>query len=210
MMLSTPPDGLTGPADSDRPRVSWLGSGRGVRIRVMADKRFLSGALIVAVIVVAGASALPALLLGSAPSDAPAVIVAAAPLAVAQPAKVEPIEVVAPAAPAAAAIPTVQVDAPEPAAPVPVRESQPELVPTPEPSVVQTTAFPPVQPIGIPVPSTSVPAASAAAPAANTASPAAKKAERRALVAAAREVKRKRRTVRPAPFSIRELFAWRR
>ena len=82
------------------------------------DKRFWSGAIVVLTVVVAGASALPALLLRPASLDEPLVVTAPAPNAA------EPAPAVAKAEPAAKAV--------EPAPPVaqpPVAQAEPALPP---------------------------------------------------------------------------------
>ena len=204
------------------------------------DKRFWSGAIIVVTVVVAGAGTLPALLLSPAPSQVPPVAVArpaaeasisapvidiarpndaAAASVAATPASPFGESASAPvpndASPAPAAeterSPAVAVAAPEPAAPQPAPAAPAETavasVPPETASVsANPSAFPPVQPVDVATRGGAEQAPSAA-PGNEHAAP---KPARRAQVAAAHEPKRKRRSVRPALYPIREFFAWRR
>jgi len=190
----------------------------------MIDKRFWSGAIIVATVVVAGASALPALLLAPGAPE-PMIPVAAAPAEKkAEPVvtRIEPRPVVGaeapvlaqPVAPAAAAVlaPAPQVAAlPPPAPPVPV-----VLPPAPAHEAAPMT-FPPVQAIGIAAnktePVAPSPAPAPVAPHAVDAAgdrPAIEKPARAQGTSAQRVTKRKRQVVRPAVFPLREFLAWRR
>jgi hypothetical protein len=193
----------------------------------MVDKRFWSGAIIVATVVVAGASALPALLLAPSAPEPMVPPLAAAPIErKVEPvvARVEPQPAVKAEAPAPAARP---LPPPAPAAPVPVLQvvAAPPPVETSSP-VVLTTApvretasvpFPPVQPVGV-VASKTEPVPSIAAPlpisprAANATAdrPVTEKPVRAQRTAAQRVTKRKRHFVRPAFYPLREFLAWRR
>jgi hypothetical protein len=170
----------------------------------MADKRFWSSAILVATVVVAGASALPALLL--APSASGPIVVAVTPAPVEK--RAEPVVArVAPAAPA-----PEEVAAPQPPEtlvpivppPVPVREAAPGT-------------FPPVQPVGIAtskmdsVPTPATPLRTSIPAAAGTSDrPVTEKPVRAQHAAARRVTKHKRNVVRPALYPLREFFAWRR
>lgn len=177
----------------------------------MVDKRFWSGAVIAATVMVAGASALPALLLApTAPEPMiPVAIVPPEKKAALVAARIEPQPVERAQAPVAAqpapsvAAPTPQVAASPPPA-TPMREAAP-------------MAFPPVQPIGVAT-SKPEPAAAIAAPApavprvaeAANDRPVTEKPARAQRGAAQRTTTRKRQVVRPAVFPLREFLAWRR
>lgn len=190
----------------------------------MADKRFWSGAIIVVTVVVAGASALPALLLTrGAPEPIVAVVTPAsaekrAELVVprVEPQPIVKVEDSASAArslsPPVSAAAVQHVAAPQPPEapapvappPIPLREAAPG-------------AFPPVQPVGIatskmdsvPTPATPLPTSTAAA-AGTSDRPVTEKFVRAQRAAAERNIKRKRQVVRPALYPLREFFAWRR
>jgi hypothetical protein len=157
----------------------------------MIDKRFWAGAVLAVTVVVAGAGSLPALLLRPVATDPP-------PVALAPAAKVaEPVQVQADAEPAKPSPPPPpQSVAAPPPAPAPVREAVP--------------AFPPVQPVGITTPAQPVatpPRDTATVRAAVAAPETTIRPQRTAGQAAARQ---KRKLVRPAPYPMREFFAWRR
>jgi hypothetical protein len=192
------------------------------------DRRFVSGALVAVTVVVAGASSLPALLLGPAASDepfiapgpsrvaeAPAVKPAPAPeaepapeakpLAEAKPAAVPPAPPVAETKPepgvisAPASLPT-----PAPAPAKPAAEAAGKAAPAsvvaaaPTPALAKAEAFPPVQ-----APTTEPPRTIAipqAAPPKKTVRT--DDGERRKAARA--------RPVRPAIYPMREFLAWRR
>lgn len=212
----------------------------------MADKQFWSGAIIVATVVIAGAGALPTLLL--APGSSGPVLTPAAPKPQVAAAAVETKH--APAEPKAEAVglrvelqPLVEskparLAAPEPALsvmvvpqPEPARAELPpppaEIVPLPPPRVAEASPppaapipepmasvplrqalpveFPPVQPVGVPGLRRDLPAAKSA-PAQNMGGPLVQPPRR----AAAKAQPQKRRPVRPAPYPLREFFAYRR
>ena len=184
----------------------------------MIDRRFWSGAIIAATVVVAGASALPSLLLAPGPPE-PMVPAAAAPIAdKAAPAmaRVEAPSVVKAEAPA----PGLVVPVSAPAAPAHKVAPAAAVIETPPPVVrppareAALVAFPPVQPVGVvadraePVPPVAVPPAAASAAVAER--PAVEKPARAQRTAAHRTMKGKRRAVRPATFPLREFLAWRR
>lgn len=193
----------------------------------MVDKRFWSGAIIVATVVIAGASALPALLLAPSAPEPMVPPLAAAPIE----RKVEPVVAHVqpqPMVKAEASAPAARpVPPPVPAAPAPVRQAvaAPPPVETPVP-VVLTAApvreavpvpFPPVQPVGVAASKTdSGPAIAAPLPisprtaSASADRPVTEKPVRAQRTAAQRVTKRKRHFVRPALFPLREFLAWRR
>jgi len=161
------------------------------------DKRFWSGAIIVATVAISGAGALPALLLRpAAPEPAPFET------AVAKAADLE--TAVPPASPA---------PAPEPVAPVaPAPPALPQTSEPPEPPrhTVAAEAFPPVQPIDLATrPETEVAAMPAPAQGLAASAKPAAATKTRVARASTHGVKRKR-GVRPAAFPIREFLAWRR
>jgi hypothetical protein len=200
------------------------------------DRNFWGGAVFVVTVVVAGASALPTLLLQPASDPVPSAAVVA-PTTVSEPVAVGALESKRPDLPvhhAEAARPHEPAPAeivampptPEPASntpePPPAREPAPaEIVatptepasktpepPEPAPPSEAANAFPPVQPVGIPDrPVAQVPPQSRASAA--PARQAAGKAtpDRRA---SAEDVKKRKRGVRPAVYPIREFLAWRR
>lgn len=186
----------------------------------MIDKRFWSGAIVVATVVIAGASALPALLLApSAPE--PMIPVTAAPaewkahpvVTRIEPRPVARAEAPVPAQPAPAA-PEPQVAA----APPPVVPQPPVAPPaTPVREAASPVAFPPVQPVGVVAskmetssPIAAPPLAAPRAADATSSRPAIEKPARAQRTAAQRVTKRKRHAVRPALFPLREFLAWRR
>lgn len=161
----------------------------------MVDKRFWSGAIIVATTVVAGASSLPTLLLQPAvPEAAPAV--ATAPQA-AEPVVQRPAEpVVLRPEPTAAPLGAVAPLQPTKAA------VAPEL-----PRPAQPVTFPPVQPIDLAAPRAPAPSPNETRPASAPIAPAAQ--ARPARVATQPDGKRNH-PVRPAAYPIREFLAWHR
>ncbi len=187
----------------------------------MADKRFWSGAIIVVTVVVAGAGSLPALLLRpAAPEAAP--VIALAPPKAPEPVAPRPAEPVAqraaepvsvPPEPVRLATPVSTLAAspgavgPAPAASQPVQAA----APTEPPREAQPVVFPPVQPVGIAT--RSAPEATVPAPAQTRAASAtiesAEKAATPPRVAAQGDRKRKP-SVRPAVYPIREFLAWHR
>ncbi len=192
--------------------------------RMAVDKRFWTGALAVATVVIAGASALPSLLLAPSGGDpVPLVAAAAAP----KPADAKPLpfrnvapetpvaptpvhaEPAAPPAPAAAA-----VAAPEPsppaAAPIAAAPPAPAAVAPPAPAtpapVAPAASFPPVQPVGVAAAATeNVPA-----PATQSRAVSAEQRTRGVRVREARAAQTRKRGARPARYPIREFLAWRR
>ncbi len=166
------------------------------------DRRFWSGSVIVVTAMIAGASALPALLLRSDPAVDSRSIVAVAPP------RSEPMRQ------AEVSMPTVPVVA-RPAVPqaTPVTASVTSLPQAPEPaSRPAAVAFPPVQPPSPEQPAEAQPAAPpAAAPTQTRATPepAADKPARTTERPAARKAAHLRR-VRPAIYPIHEFLAWRR
>lgn len=196
------------------------GAGGGGTLRM--DRRFWSGAAIAVTVVIAGANALPALLLGS-PTDAPAPLAAAPirspdappPVAALAPApapevtKAEPASAAvaaapqpAPLAPAASSPPVAAAPQPTPAAPA-VSPPPVAASPAPTPAPTETaSAFPPVQPPTSEPP----PAAPFVAPPSARAPHAPEKGAR----AEQKERKARPRPVRPAIYPLREFFAWRR
>jgi len=172
----------------------------------MIDKRFWAGAILAVTVVVAGAGALPALLLRPIAADPP-------PAALASTAKVaEPVQapVQAKADPAPVA-PAPMVAAAEPPKPTPPPAPQTVAAPPPEPAparVAAPVAFPPVQPVGV---TTAQPVATQPDTAtARAAVPAAEKTARPQRTAGPAAARQKRKPVRPAPYPMREFFAWRR
>lgn len=197
----------------------------------MIDKRFVSGAILVLTIVVAGASSLPALLLRpSAPEAMPAPVALSTiakkpePIADVKPAperletkpvmarvdpapvpKVEPVSppvALTPAPEAAVAVAPAAAPLAAVAAPVPPSPPEPAIAAEPAPKPA-AVSFPPVQPVG-------VAAASGpdvvSAPATSIRPIRAEKLRQRT---AYRAITRKR-SVRPAIFPLREFLAWRR
>ena len=181
----------------------------------MVDKRFWTVAIAAVTIAVAGAGALPSLLLAPASPDLlPIPPVAAAPSA---PPKAEPVAT--PVQSARAEPPTAIEAKPAPTPPpaaVPATPNTPEPVKAaehakaPEPvREVAAPTFPPVQPIGIPAkpPETAAARLPAQTPAAIEASGEPEKAKRATRPQHAAE---RPRRVRPAPYPMREFLAWRR
>jgi hypothetical protein len=203
------------------------------------DKRFWSGAVVVVTVVVAGASALPRLLLQPAVDETaeiapPAPFVSrpvaltaaqqpqAAPQLVRQP-EAEPGNAtpVAPATVAArVADPVPQASAPvaKPPSPAPQTASPPPLPSPPVVQVAGASPFPPVQPVGVADQPKAPPVADAAptqirdARATPQASERGSERRREKVTRAAvqAEASRRRRHVRPATYPIREFLAWRR
>ena len=163
------------------------------------DRRFWSGSVIVVAGVIAGASALPALLLRSDPAvDSRSVI--AVPSARVAPMRQAEVSLPTPA--------TVRPAAPQAAPAAAIATPQP---PSPAPPVA-AVAFPPVQPPSAePPPTTEAAAPTASAPVAARANPdpPADKPARVTERAAPRKSAHLRR-VRPAIYPIREFLAWRR
>jgi hypothetical protein len=182
----------------------------------MIDKRFCGGAIAVVTLIVAGASALPELVVR--PISAPAVVV---PVAVP---KAEPVlksERIAAPEPSAPVLRGNQIDpivspqeriaaaAPQPTVSVP-EAPKPELVAPFPASPIPPVAFPPVQPVGIAAASAPQ-ALSPANPPATEARPTRPSAEKPARPErAARRPEKPKKTVRPAIYPIGEFLAWRR
>ena len=163
------------------------------------DKRFWSGAIIVATVAISGAGALPALLLRpAAPEPAPLDTMVAAKPADPQPAP--PLIAPAPAE-----------GAPAPVAPAPPQASQaPAPPPEPPRQTAAPEAFPPVQPVGLAArPETEAAAIPAPAQGLGASAKPAAATKTRVARESTHGVKRKR-GVRPAAFPIREFLAWRR
>jgi len=180
----------------------------------MVDKRFWSGAILLVTIVVAGASSLPTLLLRpAAPEPVPVVPSPIAKTNVPAPvrAEAEPIAMAEPL-PAASTLPIAVA---EPALAPAVQASAPQSVPAAEAAhlahaqEVAPIVFPPVQPVGIPA----LPAPEVAASAASSAASAQVAPREKAARGGRRQqhaMTPKPNAVRPAPYPIREFFAWRR
>jgi hypothetical protein len=183
------------------------------------DKRFWSGAIVVVTVVVAGASALPGLLLRPASLDEPLVVTAPAPK--------DPAPVVAKVEPVAKPVePAPQVAQP-PARPSPTGSaggctsgsagaaataSRRRARQSPAPAAQAAPAFPPVQPIGVATqsgpdapPTQSRPVS--AKP--EGVKPEAQKAKREKTRMTLQDAKARKRPVRPAIYPLREFFAWR-
>jgi hypothetical protein len=182
------------------------------------DKRFWSGAILVATVVVAGASALPGLLLRPASLDEPLVITAPAPKDSAPVvAKVEPVAKPVEPAPQVAQPPLAQAQPAPPAAAQVVQPAQPPqpaaVAPAvPAPAAQAAPAFPPVQPIGVATqsgpdapPTQSRPVS--AKP--EGVKPEGQKAKREKTRMTLQDAKARKRPVRPAIYPLREFFAWR-
>ena len=193
------------------------------------DKRFWSGAILVATVVVAGASALPGLLLRPASLDEPLVITAPAPKDSAPVvAKVEPVakpvepapQVTQPplaqAEPVQSASPAATPRAAEVVQPAPPQQSAAVApappVPAPAAQAAPGPAFPPVQPIGVATqsgldapPTQSRPVS--AKP--EGAKPEGQRAKREKTRMTLQDAKARKRPVRPAIYPLREFFAWR-
>jgi hypothetical protein len=176
----------------------------------MLDKRFWSGAIIVTTIVVAGASALPALLIGPA---APEPTVPATPVSIAKRAELVPRA----EPPVAKEVPAPGLTQPEATPPAQISASQrAELASVGEPEPVAhdrdatPVTFPPVQPVG--VAAKAEPPAPAALAASTTPDPrpVTEKPVRAQRIVPERVTKRKRQVVRPAVYPLREFFAFRR
>ena len=184
------------------------------------DRRFWSGAVIAVTVVIAGANALPALLLGP-PADAPPVlpvpVIAAVPTPAARPELPVPIPRAANTEPAPRAAVTVAsapvtpaatpaAVAPTPVAAAPEPRSAPASLQTapasqPPPSAETASAFPPVQPPSAEPP----PTGALALPATRTPHV----TEKPTQTVEPKERKRQR-SVRPAVYPMREFLAWRR
>ena len=173
----------------------------------MAEKRFWSGAILAVTIVIAGASSLPALLLGPTarePMPAAPVTKIDRPASIPVAAKLVEFPANTPDLPVAIAAATA-----DPArVPQPVARS--ESVPVTPVRETAPVGFPPVQPVGIAEPEAADPQAATAPPKSLIPDrrPPAKMA--RAERNAPHATKRKRNVVRPALYPIRDFFAWRR
>ena len=191
------------------------------------DKRFWSGAILVVTIVVAGASSLPALLLRPAPLDAPPVAVTSPAPQVSQPAPApqvsqpapapqvsQPASVVARMEPAAPAPKPID-PAPTPEVAQPVQSQQPASPPVESAPAAPVVTFPPVQPVGIATQAgpdvapqqPTQPTQSRAASARPDGTKA--KGEKTAPRMTLQDAKKRKRSVRPAIYPLREFFAWR-
>lgn len=182
----------------------------------MIDKRFWTGAIAVVTLIVAGAGALPELLLGSASSGPTVVLPVSAPRGepVARLEQVAPVvrhAPMPPASPAATSAPPRPAAAgapPQPAAPAPEPSKlEPEAPVAAAPA--PTPAFPPVQAVGIAASSVqdvvplATPPAAAASAHPNTEKPA------RSEPSGHRSAK-PRQNVRPAAYPMAEFLVWRR
>jgi hypothetical protein len=175
----------------------------------MLDKRCWRGAILVATI--AGASALPALLL---PPAAPEPMVPATPVSMAK--RAEPVVPRVEPQPVAREVPATVLTQPEAAPPaqasVPHR-AEPAPVAEPAPLARDRDAtpvtFPPVQAVGVAAKAEPIPVAAPSASAAPD-RPVAEKPVRARRTATERVTKRKRQVVRPAVYPLREFFAFRR
>jgi len=190
----------------------------------MIDKRFWSGAIAIVTLIVAGAGALPELLLRPAPTGStvvqPLMTPKAAPVAKFEQTKFEQAAALEQPAPVVhtASVPSVNraetIAPPEPstAEPAPQAVAAAPEAPKPEPEVLATSvpgppvAFPPVQPVGVAAASAPdvVPPAAPQATSANPVRP-----KRTAEDAGQRPVK-PRQNVRPAAYPMAEFLAWRR
>jgi len=178
----------------------------------MVDKRFWAGAILAVTVVVAGAGSLPALLLRPIAADPPPA--APVPTAkVAEPVRA-PVQSQADPAPVAvaAAAAAAAVAVAEPSKPTPPPAPQYVAAPSPAAAPVREAVpvFPPVQPVGI-----TTPAQPAATPPPDTATaravvPAPERVIRPQRTAGQTAARQKRKPVRPAPYPMREFFAWRR
>jgi hypothetical protein len=193
------------------------------------DKRLWSGAILVLTIVVAGASSLPTLLLRPATPDAPPVAPELPTAQVPQPLPVvatveptpapKPIEAAPPPAPEVARSEVAQPAPSQAAAPTPV-EAAPAGAPAAATAAVAAAtpvAFPPVQPIGVATqagpdvaPQQPAPTQSRAASATPDGTKARTDKSARAPRMTLQDAKKRKRSVRPAIFPLREFFAWRR
>jgi hypothetical protein len=203
------------------------------------DKRFWSGAIIVVTVAVAGAGALPTLLLRPSAEPIPFEATFAAASAVAKPepkAELKPVPAavptpapapaadVAPTPPAASVPPLPSASAPvalqtprqseRAAAAPPVAATPPAVAPTPPPEPAREAKaepFPPVQPVGVASPSEATPDVPARIEKSRTilSKRAVRKWVRLARARAARVAKRNG-NIRPAAYPIGEFLAWRR
>lgn len=184
----------------------------------MIDKRFWGVAIAAVTVIVAGASALPALLLRPVAPEPPAVPAPVAKIAESildrsessSITRVEPKPAAAPVERTPVAVQSATLPAPQPV----VTPPEPAKLPVPElpaaPPSTAPVAFPPVQPVGVATasgPDVTAPA-SAQPRAASAPRPIAEKPagpERAALRSA-----KPRRAVRPAIYPLGEFLAWRR
>src|ERR1700752_4281453 len=181
----------------------------------MIEKRFWSGAIAVVTLIVAGAGALPGLLLRPA-SNGPSVALPrnapkAEPVAPLDQTVVVMHRASVPAADRAETIALSEHSTPEPAPAIVTAAPEP---PKPEPKVTATpppappVAFPPVQPVGVAAasaPDVIPPAAPQVTPA-NAAQPITSRPAERA----GQRPGKPRQNVRPAAYPIGEFLAWRR
>jgi hypothetical protein len=180
----------------------------------MIDKRFWSGAIAVVTLIVAGASALPELLLRPASSGPTVVLSVSAPKA--EPvvksertvARTAPVPIENRMAPVAPPDQSIVAEAPHPLVSVPD-------TPNPEPAAsisapVPSNAFPPVQPVGIAAASAPDVVKPANPPAAegDAARSKVEKPPRPERIAG--QAEKPKKAVRPAVYPIREFLAWRR
>ena len=179
--LAQAPTGRIGAATAWSVLLRLTGRGRGGGTRDMSlNRHFWSGTIVAVTVVIAGASALPYLLLRPGPEDAP---LAAAPVALRTDQELAPV---------ASAVPKTQTP-----------------TQTPEP-VRAAAAFPPVQPPSVDEPAGARPEAPAAAvPPQATAVPAAPP-DKPVRTAERPRRKSHLHPVRPALYPIREFFAWQR
>jgi hypothetical protein len=186
----------------------------------MIDKRFFGGVILVVTVIVAGVSALPALLLRPVAPEPLAMAVPVTKIAEPIPGRaesssitrVEPKPVATPVAqsPVAHAQQSAMPPAPQPVAVV----LPPAKLPAPQPPAASPSttpvAFPEVQPIGVATASGPDVAAPASPPprAASAPRPIAEQPARPER--AAQPSAKPRRTVRPAIYPLGEFLAWRR
>jgi translation initiation factor IF-2 len=185
----------------------------------MIDKRFWACAILAVTVVVAVAGSLPSLLLRPIAADPPPVALAPA-ANVAEPAQAPvqakadpaPVAPAAAAAVAAVAAAAAAVAVAEPSKPGPPPAPHPAAAPPSGPAPVRESgpAFPPVQPVGVATPAQPVATPPPDAAIARMAVPASEKTARPQRTARQTAARQKRKLVRPAPYPMREFFAWRR
>jgi hypothetical protein len=189
------------------------------------DKRFWSGAVVVLTVVVAGASALPGLLLRPAVEDTPEIVppyversTASQPVRPAEPAAVPPVPVLPVAAEvkfAPKSRPVAEAPAAQPPQPAPVEIALPPIPPAAAVAAAPpASAFPPVQQLDAPVQSATgqnpAPTQSREPSASVTRQPVAPRSEKTARHTDRQDRAKRKRQARPAIYPIREFLAWRR
>jgi hypothetical protein len=174
------------------------------------DKQFWSGAVVVLTVVVAGASALPGLLLRPAVEDTAEIV----PPLLARPAAAQPVKPAEPVPPVAAEVELASKPVAQPPQPVP---AQTALAPMPPPAAVAEApgpapAFPPVQPLDAPARGTTAQNVAQTEIRAATASRQSDepRGEKVARHTDRQDRAKRKRHVRPAIYPMREFLAWRR